>query len=488
MYQHSSTRIKLIDKVSDAIDVTIGTEQGHPMSPELFKMFVHDLSTELELLLGINIPDLNNYKISHLLWADDLILIAEDAESLQKLLDVLYDYIYRWELEINLTKTNIMVFNPSSRLLNCSFGFRLGKEIIQPTKSYTYLGITFSLNGSFNPAIENLSKKASRSYFSMKRTVDITALSTSSLLNLFDCLIKPIATYCCQIWLPSTNIIKALLKEGNLMQACTKDKLELAHLKMLKWMFGVHKKTSNVFCLGDSGRVPIALSVISRGIKYYRRLEAPNSNENCPLVKHAFQEQRINKFEWYKTWSFIDSMGYDDTPLYIQELITNKFIADWNTTKGSQRKLEFYDSIKHAFEEEAYLNNTNHSTRNYIARIRSSSHDLNIERGRYVKNNKILDRLCRFCCNNGKQTREILLHSENLPFYEPILETECHMITVCPAYHHLRINLSEDLKILVVQQDYFTIMNNPSFTNEFGYYLQNCYKVRHPKKDQFSTT
>ena len=414
MYQHSSTRIKLIHKMSDTIDVSIGTEQGHPMSPELFKMFVYDLSTELELLLDIHIPNLNNYKISHLLWADDLVLIAEDAASLQKLLDILNDYITRWELEINTTKTNIMVFNSGSKLLKCSYGFNLGDEAIKPTKTYTYLGIMFSLNGSFKPAIHNLGKKAVRAYFSMKRTVNIAALSARSLLILFDSLIKPIATYASQIWLPSTQLIKAIRAEGNISQVCSKDQLEIVHLKMLKWMLGVHKKTSNIFCYGDSGRPPLALASISQGINYYRRildLESYN-DENIPLVKHAFEEQKLLNLEWYETWSCFNTWntndqqnyaapGHEPTPKVIQEMLIRRYINDWDSTRLKHRKLHFYNKIKTNFGEEAYLDNNSFQIRKHIARIRSSSHDLNIERGRYktnLANNNLLERLCRFCC------------------------------------------------------------------------------------------
>ena len=55
MYNNSSTRVKLIRKLSAAIDVTIGTEQGHPMSPEPFKLYIHELSIRLEQIeeLGV---------------------------------------------------------------------------------------------------------------------------------------------------------------------------------------------------------------------------------------------------------------------------------------------------------------------------------------------------------------------------------------------------------------------------------------------------
>ena len=275
MYNHSTTRIKLIQKLSDAIEVTLGTEQGRPMSPELFKMFIYDFSTEIESVTGLKLPNLNGFDISHLLWANDLILLALDETSLQKLMDTLNSFINRWELSVNITKTNVMVFNKSSKLLKCSYGFQLAGIAIQFVKSYCYLGIHFSLNGSFKTATEHLklSKKAFSAYFSIKRMVDTHALLTSSLLKLLDSLVKPVATYACQIWLPGTKLIQGMSTDitGNLPKLAPQDKLESTHLKMLKWILGVHKKTTNNFCYGDTGRFPLALSVLPQCIKYFLR-------------------------------------------------------------------------------------------------------------------------------------------------------------------------------------------------------------------------
>ena len=115
MYSYSTTRIKFIKKVSAIINVEVGTGQGHWMSPELLKMFIHDLSTELNSLISIKARMLSVTTINHLLWADDLVLIALDAVSLQALLNVLSNFINTWELEVNMDKTNIMVFNTSGK-------------------------------------------------------------------------------------------------------------------------------------------------------------------------------------------------------------------------------------------------------------------------------------------------------------------------------------------------------------------------------------
>ena len=317
MYQNSSTRIKLIQKVSAAIDVTIGTEQGHPMSPELFKIFIHDLSVNLSKLDELNAPLLNGVPISHLLWADDLVLLAMDAKSLQNQLDCLHDYADTWELSVNISKTNVMVFNSCSRVLKCAYGFKLGSLNITPVRNYCYLGIQFSLNGSFKQAIEELRKKALRSFFSIRRMINTSALTTSTLLKLIDALIKPVATYGCPIWLPSTNVIKALLSPEQpltLPKAAGKDSLETTHLKMLKWILGIHCKSNNNFCYGDTGRTPWAISAIPQCISYYLRASQATSGSVNTLLHHTFKEQQQLNLSWYNTWSNIVQISCTSKP------------------------------------------------------------------------------------------------------------------------------------------------------------------------------
>ena len=91
MYSNSAAKIKLLNKLTEKITVLCGTEQGHPISPELFKCFVivHRLSEELNDLDDMKVPVLNSVRITHLLWVDDLVLLALTPLSLQRMLNTL---------------------------------------------------------------------------------------------------------------------------------------------------------------------------------------------------------------------------------------------------------------------------------------------------------------------------------------------------------------------------------------------------------------
>ena len=93
MYSNSNAYIKLSGHISNKFKIKKGTEQGHPLSPNLFKIFLSDLSKLLEIK---DCPSLSNIPISHLLWADDLILLALTPEAAQKQLNILANFCNEW--------------------------------------------------------------------------------------------------------------------------------------------------------------------------------------------------------------------------------------------------------------------------------------------------------------------------------------------------------------------------------------------------------
>ena len=76
-----------------------GVRQGDPMSPTLFSLYINDLAKHLTE----NGPTLNfdNLSINCLLYADDMVLITETEEQLQKLLDMMYVWCKKWQLKVN---------------------------------------------------------------------------------------------------------------------------------------------------------------------------------------------------------------------------------------------------------------------------------------------------------------------------------------------------------------------------------------------------
>jgi hypothetical protein len=202
----------MVKKLSECFDIAAGAEQGHPRSPELFNCYIHELSVRLNNIPGIT-NHLNQLNVTHLLWADDLVLLALNKESLQKMIDELYSFSEEWGLLVNIKKTAILVFNITGRKLLDSQQFPYGDSKIPSVREYCYLGTTFTISGSTKVNQRQLRIKVLRAYFSLNRTLDITSISKEAIFKLFDSLISPVATYGYQVWLPSTKFMDSLTDE-----------------------------------------------------------------------------------------------------------------------------------------------------------------------------------------------------------------------------------------------------------------------------------
>ena len=492
MYTNSKGKIKLLNKVSEAFDILIGTEQGHPMSPELFKIYLLEMSSELDSCPDTAVPELNGVSISHLLWADDLVLLALDGLSLQRLIDTVHNYCSLWGLSINISKTAIMVFNKSGRRLKESRGFQYGDTEIPSAQTYCYLGIIFSLSGSFSRAQDELRKKGLRAYFSLKKLLDLRSLTIVSVFKLFNALILPVFAYGCQVWLMNTNFFK-LMQSGkissnttNSLKRIAADPTERIHLKLLKWTMGVHSKTSNIACWGDSGRMPIVTQLTKQTFDYYKRLQRLHASDSNSLVRHAFAEQERLSLPWIKSMkNYIDNVGLSDSASSsaIRDSSKQIFEGLWLTAMTSSSKLCFYSSVKKSISYEPYLSLYDPKKRRAVAKIRSSSHSLNVETGRYTTTNSTVNSdqiLWNKCCKTCSDSNAESLAS--LPFFEPIIEDERHVMATCPKYHHVRIPLASEVKSTIISwnPEYLsTIFSLPNISI-LASFLTKIFRIRFP--------
>ena len=95
-------------------------------------------------------------KLFVLLYADDTIILADTAEDLQNALNNYQLYCNTWGLNINSSKTKVVIF-ARGRLPN--FTFILNEDEVEIAQNYKYLGVMFSRSGSFLTVKKKTKKK-----------------------------------------------------------------------------------------------------------------------------------------------------------------------------------------------------------------------------------------------------------------------------------------------------------------------------------------
>jgi len=136
-----------------------------------------------------------------LLYADDIVLLSQSKEGLQSSLNILHNFCSSWKLQVNTSKSKIIVFNSNGKsFLNC---FSYNNILLETVTSYCYLqnnvGIVLKYNGNFGLATETLMDKARKAYFKIKKTVGLDN-SCGLLEKLFDSLVSPILLYGSEVW------------------------------------------------------------------------------------------------------------------------------------------------------------------------------------------------------------------------------------------------------------------------------------------------
>ena len=391
-----------------------------------------------------------------LLYADDLALMAGSPEELQSMLDCLAEFCEACCMCVNTTKLEVVCFNRRWAPKQLS-PWRFNGKVVKVVEKFRYLGVWFEQSGKeggVHMAQANQLASAKCVMASMwRRCYALKVHNVATLGYLFDALVRPVASYGCEIWSPDF-IRKAGIGKGG---------IELLHNSFMRQAMQVRSSTPVPILLSELGRQPISWFWLRQCVKFWNRTVTRPDRDLVKLCLHENIDMAVslgtaNKQCWasclldvlskvgiisqphelwsmkvdgsrvlrridmaavtaalqqldQRAWQAAQQMASDPrrVPDDHREGFKLAIYRAWFCANGSRNKNMAF--VAHVNRRDAVRE---------IARFRMGCHQLDIEARRWgdmrVERSK---RICR-CCGLGK------------------VEDELHFMLECPLYRHIR--------------------------------------------------
>ena len=198
LYQDTKCTVNVNGKHTELFDVESGVKQGCLLSPVLFNVFINDLVDSVRLCnRGIQVLDTN---IDMLMYADDIVVLADNENDLQLMLDNICSWAHKWRIEFNTSKTQVVHFRRKVQA-KTSVIFHCNEQKLDIVDSYKYLGLWFDEFLSPQKGTKMLAQSATRALgvvISKFKMIGGSLFMTYK--KLYDAMILPILQYASSIW------------------------------------------------------------------------------------------------------------------------------------------------------------------------------------------------------------------------------------------------------------------------------------------------
>jgi hypothetical protein len=259
-------------------------------------------------------------------------------------------------------------------------------------------------------------------------------------VKIFKSIVCPILSYASEVW---ASYYVANINESNLIEVCDKPVTENISLKLAKFVIWVHKGSSNLAVRGELGLFPTLISQTVLMFKYWFQVSQAqedtllsNSYKEClDLIKTGKPcwltgiKSILNHCELPGLWDRVvnNPQSFKNKPNMkrVKSCLEKEYSIKWLNhinRCGEGNKLRTYATFKKTFNLENYLLTINcKEKRSSYTKLRISSHNLMIERGRHMRPKKleVQERICRHC-DTGQ------------------IEDEMHFMMRCPLYKENR--------------------------------------------------
>jgi hypothetical protein len=264
----------------------LGLPQGAVLSPLLYALFVNPLAVNLNALnLGVEVYE---RRVSVLLYADDLVLLADNAEDLQRMLNCAAEFAKKWRFSFNPkpTKSEVVVIPLP---VEHNFRFNLSNASLPVSGRYKYLGLQVGDDESLAAHVDKIVGNAKARmrvlwYASRGRA----PLRIDTALHLFRTMVQPILEYAGGIWSPfcSSRMLTAL---------------DSVQIKFGKLLLRLPNSTAHAYVMRELSLQPMQKRLLKLQLYFFSHLANLSSQR---LAGYIFQrrcaqvDQDVAQFGW----------------------------------------------------------------------------------------------------------------------------------------------------------------------------------------------
>ena len=468
LYNNPRSRIILNDSETNYFDCPVGVKQGDCLSPTLFSIFINDIAEEIKQSnIGVKVGE--DLLVNILMYADDIVLLAENEHDLQDLLIIVENWCRRWRLDVNISKTKILHVRKPTKPQS-KFVFIFNKRPVLYCKHYTYLGITIN---------EHLDLKFTSKVQSDSASRALSVIVTKMIKNggfpyniyslLYDTCVTSISDY-------GAEIFGFQEYDSNLN----------LHLRAIRAYIGVPKNATKAGVLSEvDWTLPIFRTQV-RMVRYYHRLLKMPPNRLCKQIYNW--DKSLNIQNWTNE---VKNIFYETGQIHIFEsgdifpirTIIGKIKSTHTKTQKNmlemecinKPKLRTFITFKNFETVPAFITKPlSFIQRKYLAKCRLGCLQIRLETGRFSR--PILpenERICQVC-----------IKGDPLYLYKNEIESEIHVLFQCNRYKELRykwlknLTLPPDFNLLNYYGKLDIVLNHEKNVKMTAQYLIDLMDVR----------
>ncbi|KAK3516423.1 hypothetical protein QTP70_011957 [Hemibagrus guttatus] len=205
LYNRSRILVHIASCKSDLFPVHVGLRQGCPLSPVLFIVFMDRISRRSQGLEGVWF---GYHRISSLIFADDVVLLAPSSLDIQHALGCFAAECEAAGMRVSTSKSEAMVLN--QKKVACTI--QVGGEILPQVEEFKYLGVLFTTEGRMDHEIDRRIGAAAAVMRSIYWSVVVKKeLSRKAKLSIYQSVYLPTLTYGHELWVMTERVAEMFL-------------------------------------------------------------------------------------------------------------------------------------------------------------------------------------------------------------------------------------------------------------------------------------